>query len=168
LLITEEYRQQNKALHEDNAAYGTSGHKYADAIRSLCAAVGSHDILDYGCGKGTLGQALKLRISEYDPCIKGKDDAPEPADVVVCTDVAEHLELDCLDDVLADLARVTNRVLFMTICVVPARKVLPDGRNAHILLRPMHWWAERLSDYFEWVSYQNEGGTFIAVLRPKA
>tara|TARA_S200002703_G_scaffold107486_1_gene93376 strand:+ start:2423 stop:2824 length:402 start_codon:yes stop_codon:yes gene_type:complete len=130
-------------------------------------ALKSSDVLDYGCGKGTLGAALGREIKEYDPAIPGKDERPVAADIVACTDVLEHIEPDCIDDVLDDLARVTKSVLFVTVCVVPAKKKLADGRNAHILLKPFDWWAGKLTERFEWRMFQNEGHTFLAVLEPK-
>ena len=86
---------------------------------------------------------------------------------MTCTDVLEHIEPDCIDDVLDDLARVTKSVLFATVCVVPAKKKLADGRNAHILLKPFDWWAGKLTERLEWRMFQNEGHTFLAVLEPK-
>lgn len=167
MLISQEYAEQNKALHDANSSYGTSGRKYAEFVASLMDMMQSKDVLDYGCGKGTLRSALNYPIREYDPAIPGKDTKPSPADIVTCTDVLEHIEPDCIDDVLDDLARVTKSVLFATVCVVPAKKTLADGRNAHILLKPFDWWAGKLTERFEWRMFQNEGHTFLAVLEPK-
>jgi len=129
--------------------------------------VGSRDILDYGCGKGTLQTALGFRISEYDPAVEGKTDTPEPADIVICTDVLEHIEPECVDAVLGDLKRVTKRVLFATVCIIPAKKTLRDGRNAHLSIHPFHWWAEKFEERFNWRMFQSQGHTFIAVLEAK-
>ena len=32
---------------------------------------------------------------------------------------------------------------------MPAFKTLPDGRNAHLTVRPIKWWMERLFDRFD-------------------
>lgn len=96
--ITEEYREANKRLHEINERYGTSGAKWARKVSQLVQSTGSSSVLDYGCGKGLLAAALpELGIREYDPAIPGKDSEPESAEFVVCTDVLEHIETDCLD-----------------------------------------------------------------------
>ena len=167
MLISEEYRQQNRTLHETNPNYGTSGRKYAGTVKSFADAMQTTDILDYGCGKGTLKDTLGWEIREYDPAIPGKEAKPEPADIVVCTDVLEHIEPDAIGDVLSDLARLTKRLAVVTVATVPAKKHLPDGRNAHILLKPFEWWARELGERFAWRAYQNEGPQFIAILGPK-
>ncbi len=77
--------------------------------------------------KGLLAKGIDVVTSEYDPAVAGKDLPPEPADLVVCTDVLEHIEPDCLDDVLSDLARLTKKVLLVNISTRPAVKVLADG-----------------------------------------
>ena len=167
MLISEDYRQQNRTLHETNPNYGTSGRKYVGIVREMSEGLQTADILDYGCGKGTLKEALGFDIREYDPAIPGKDQAPQPADIVVCTDVLEHIEPECIDDLLSDLARLTKRVAFVTVAVVPAKKHLPDGRNAHILLKPVDWWMREFDKHFMWLSLRNEGHSFIAYLSPK-
>jgi 2-polyprenyl-3-methyl-5-hydroxy-6-metoxy-1,4-benzoquinol methylase len=68
------------------------------------------------------------------------DAAPEPHDIVACTDVLEHIEPDCLDDVLKDIRRCTKKVAFLLIATRPAIKVLADGRNAHLIQQPYTWW----------------------------
>ena len=45
---------------------------------------------------------LTFEIKEYDPAIPGKDSLPEPADIVVCSDVLEHIEPNYLLNVLVD------------------------------------------------------------------
>lgn len=167
MLISPDYAEQNRTLHEQRPEYGVSGRKYAPVVMDIVESIGSKDVLDYGCGKSTLARALNFPIREYDPCIPGKDAAPSPADIVACTDVLEHIEPDCLEAVLEDLARVTRKVLICTVCTVLAEKTLPDGRNAHLIVEPMDWWAGRLNQHFRWLAYQNSGATFLAVLGAK-
>lgn len=144
MLISESYRELQVELHK-NPDYGTSGYKMAERLMYLC---GSRDILDYGCGKKTLEMALGFKIKNYDPCIKGNEVAI-PSEVVACTDVLEHIEPEHLEEVLADLRRVTKGVCYMTIASKPARKVLADGRNAHLIQEGVEWWLFRLSKYFD-------------------
>lgn len=154
MLLTESYREQNKQLHK-RGNYGIKGHIYADAIAMVCASVGTTDLLDYGCGQGTLKKALPFPIREYDPCIAGVDKPPEPADVVACTDVLEHIEPECLDAVLDDLRRVTRMAGFFAIDTRPAKKVLPDGRNAHLIQQGADWWFPRLYERFSVVQIKD-------------
>ncbi len=146
-LISPEYLELQKQLH-DTKGYGTSAAKRAAEISAAMELHGCVDILDYGCGKGTLKDKLGDCVREYDPAIPGKDADPEPADLVVCTDVLEHIEPDKLDDVLKHIHSKTKKRLYFTVSLCPAQKVLSDGRNAHLIVESANWWLERLGNYF--------------------
>ncbi len=165
-MITEEYRQLNKQLHATNETYGTSGMHYAGLVRELALKMGVDTFLDYGCGKQTLANTLpEFKVHGYDPAIEGLDKQPEPHDLVVCTDVLEHIEPEFLDIVLDDLVRVTRKTLFLQVATRPAKKVLADGRNAHLIVEHRNWWIERLLTRFALEKFQNlDGGGFVAVL----
>lgn len=146
MLITETYRDQNRALHAARPDYGTSGKHWAPQVRPL-ADWGRRAILDFGCGKATLAARLgpAYRVTSYDPCIAGLDATPGPHPVVVCGDVLEHVEPDCLDAVLAELRRVTQDVGLLVVHLTAAKKTLPDGRNAHLIQQPAAWWQARIA-----------------------
>lgn len=139
-LITDEYRELNEKLHASNEAYGVSGQKWAGTITDLAVAAGTQDILDYGCGKSTLAKNLPFKIQQYDPAIEKYAKLPEPADIVVCTDVLEHIEPELLGEVLDHLASLVKRVGFFTAATRPAVKTLEDGRNAHLIQEDARWW----------------------------
>lgn len=167
-LITEAYREQNAELHKTRTDYGSNGHRQAQQIRELARAMETRDILDYGSGKGTLADALyDFDVTNYDPAFPELAKAPEPADLVVCGDVLEHIEPECLDAVLDDLARVTNKVLFATIATRPAKKTLPDGRNAHLIQEDLTWWLPKLWSRFTIGSVHNMGGELLVILSKK-
>ena len=127
--------------------WGASGHSHAPVVDSFAREVGATSILDYGCGRGTLKKVMpRFDVREYDPGIIGKDMLPEPADLVVSTDVLEHIEPELLDNVLAHLKGLARKGLFLNIATGPAREILPDGRNAHLIQQPMDWWIKRLQD----------------------
>lgn len=147
-LISSEYRALNAQLHQDNLAYGVGGGKHAETILKLSESLKTQSILDYGCGKGYLAKALPFPIWEYDPAIPLKSESPRPADIVVCTDVLEHIEPDKLIFVLDDLRRCTKQVGYFTIHTGPAAKILADGRNAHLLQKNAKWWQKKLSQFF--------------------
>lgn len=145
MLITENYRELNRELHQRVPSYGTGGWKWAPAVTLLAWHIGATSILDYGAGKGSLSAALTgFDVREYDPAIPGKDAPPEPADLVCCLDVLEHVEERCLDAVLDDLLRLSRRALLLDIACRVGGKRLADGRPAHVLVRPHSWWLEKL------------------------
>ncbi len=149
MLISEEYKNQISEMHRENPDWGTSGRRYAGIIERMIGDFSPLNILDYGCGKQTLARMLpKYRIRGYDPGLPGLDTPPEPHDLVVCTDVLEHIEPEFLDDVLDDLQRLTRKVLFIQVANVGAKHTLPDGRNAHLVVRPARWWVHQLWDRF--------------------
>ncbi len=84
----------------------------------LCA----QSVLDYGCGKGTLAEAVSFEIREYDPAIAGKDENPLPADLVICTDALEHIEPEYLDAVLVHIASLTRMAAFFVVHTGRAQK----------------------------------------------
>ena len=96
-LISDQYLELNKQLHEENKFYGTQGQKYLDEVIKLAKLFNTQDILDYGCGKSTLANNLPFTIQQYDPAITKYSCPPREADIVVCTDVIEHIEPWCLE-----------------------------------------------------------------------
>ncbi len=159
MLITDEYLAQQKSLHE-NPDYGVASVHYAPMVSQILEKTGVRDLLDYGAGKGRLGQNLKVRhrvdVSHYDPAIPQWASPPEPADMVACIDVLEHIETDCLNDVLDDLQRVTRVVGFFSVHTGPAIKTLPDGRNAHLIQAPAEWWLPKIMQRFYLRGFQRE------------
>lgn len=145
MLISEEYRKINADLHIAREDYGKHSSSFIDYVFNLCATVGTIDVLDYGCGKGELHLGLPFSIQNYDPAIRKYSTPPQPADIVVCTDVLEHVEPECLNDVLADIKRLTKTIALLGIPTGPAVKTLPDGRNAHLNQHPVEWWDDKLA-----------------------
>lgn len=162
-VISAEYLEQNRMLHQTNPAYGVGGSRRADIVRQLIEKTKPSSVLDYGCGKGTLGASLAIPIWEYDPAIPGKDQTPRPADLVICTDVLEHIEPDYLDHVLLDISRCTMKMCYAVIHTGPAKKTLPDGRNTHLIQKPLEWWKEQFAKYFT-IHLMGEVGKEISVL----
>ena len=152
--ITPEYKELNQQLHRSNPDYGRAAHAIAPIVVHLAQEAKAHTLLDYGCGKGTLRPAVlalapDLEVSEYDPAMPGKDREPPPADLVVCIDVLEHIEPDCLNEVLAHIQSLAYGGAFFIIDTVPAQKTLADGRNAHLIVESLSWWRAALAAYFD-------------------
>lgn len=110
-------------------------------------------LLDYGAGHNlSLRENLKpernIKYQAYDPGVPELADDPVPAEMVVCIDVLEHIEPECLEDVLDHLEELTEKVLFATIHTGPAGKKLPDGRNAHLIQKAYDWWLPKFVERF--------------------
>jgi hypothetical protein len=167
-LISEDYRKQLQELHEKSKGFGTSSAMHTDSIKMVIDRYKCDDMLDYGCGKQALKTALKIKEGYYgyDPAIPEYSDVPEPRDLVICTDVLEHVELGMVDPVIQDLARVTKKVGFFVIHTGPAFNVLPDGRNAHITQQPARWWLLRLCKHFDIDLVQKSKYGFLVIVTP--
>lgn len=147
-LISASYREMNTKLHHDRLDYGVGGGRHVPTVVKLAESLKTTSVLDYGCGKGYLGRAMPFPIWEYDPAITGKDTTARPADLVVCLDVLEHIEPEKLEFVLDDLRRVTRKVAYFVIHTGPSSKTLADGRNAHLIQKPMKWWNKHIGRHF--------------------
>ena len=152
LVISPEYRDQLRRLHQEKVTFG-AGFARADfwvgCIKDLVAELKPRSVLDYGCGKGFLGEALDFPIWEYDPAIPGKDRDARAADLVVCLDTLEHVEPDKLNAVLMDLCRCVLKYGYFAIATQPAHThMLPDGRNAHLIQEEHEFWMAQLEKFF--------------------
>ena len=148
MLISQSYIEQNRQLHASRKDYGVGSLKYASKALALMKELECKTMLEYGCGKGTLLKAIP-GARGYDPAIPEYAERPVPADLVVCTDVLEHIEPECLEEVLEDLRVLGTKGAMLFISCRPASKFLPDGRNAHLIVESQDWWLEKLSSYFE-------------------
>lgn len=150
-LISQEYREAQMALHagpKGYEGYGGKGDRWASTVAGIAEQYDCSSVLDYGCGQGSLAKALNgsgLSVREYDPAIPGKDGHPVFADLVVCTDVLEHIEPDKLDQVLKHLRILARKAVFLVVSTRPALLTLPDGRNAHLTVESSAWWEARVT-----------------------
>jgi hypothetical protein len=173
-LITERYRAQQKHLH-DTTEYGVVSAQYAPMVAKMIDQHEVNELLDYGAGSRltlikTIAEqrlvARKFNYRAYEPAVEMYAKTPEPAEMVACIDVLEHIEPECLDDVLNDLKRVTKRLGLFTVSTVPAGKTLQDGRNAHLIQEPAEWWLPKITDRFTLQTFQRNRGGFIVLVSP--
>ena|SRR3990167_6092186 len=169
ILISDDYMAQQKMLHE-NVNYGRMSEAYAPLISIIINRLSVKELLDYGCGKGRLKKVLKtihpVEVRGYDPGVEEYSMMPEPAEMVACIDVLEHIEPEFIDNVLDDLQRVTRKLIFLTVHTGPAKKTLPDGRNAHLIQEPAEWWIKRLNTRFVPLTFTEDNHGFVALMKP--
>jgi 2-polyprenyl-3-methyl-5-hydroxy-6-metoxy-1,4-benzoquinol methylase len=171
--ISQQYAELNRQLHAQHPEYGTGGALNAPAVAKLAKANGFKTILDFGCGKGTLKSAMAklapdIEVSEYDPAVLGKDVLPTAIfDLVVALDVMEHIEPEHLTETLATIRSLTGKCTILNIAIREAQKILPDGRNAHLIVQPEEWWLEKLAPYFTQSRIFRAEGQFTFIGAPK-
>ena len=167
--VSDDYLAQLKELHE-GPGWGKGGLQHLDEILELLVDTRATTVLDYGCGKGRLVRALNMRhiyTDGYDPAVEQFAHEPTIADLLVSTDVLEHIEPECLDEVLAHMAYLTGIRAYLVISLRPAVKHLPDGRNAHLIIESKEFWLSKLAEHFglvrDWRVVGGGAGTLIAV-----
>ena len=79
-----------------------------------------------------------------------------------------RVEPDLLDNVLDDLKRVLKRCGMFTIATGPARRILPDGRNAHLIQQPPSWWLPKLMQRFDLVLFNRVPRGFLVIVERAA
>ena len=176
-LLTEDYRKQLVQMHVNKASFGKGGSRWAPIVKRLSESLGTAKILDYGCGKGDLNLYFPYGIDMYDPGIPKYAEMPRPHDIVVCTDVLEHVEPDHIAGVIEHLAVLTRKALVLNVNCQPAQKHLPDGRNAHLTVKPPEWWLWHMNLENRWAPPEDKpalgklkDGTiydFVTILYPR-
>ncbi len=150
MAVVDEYLvAQYAQLHQGK--YGQSGMKFAEHANVLVGELGARSVLDYGCGQSDLGRFLDqdyVEFVRYDPSIPEIATLPDRKfDLVMNTDVLEHIPESDVDDVIASIAGCSQRVFFNISCR-PAKVLLPDGQNAHLTILSPEQWLERMRRTF--------------------
>lgn len=147
-LTTPQYRELIRKAHRETN-WGRGGASWAEPIAAFAKELGTVDVLDYGAGGRTLAPALATRgikCKEYDPGVPDIAAPPKLADLVVSTDVFEHIEPALIPNVLRHAYLLARTAGYFVIAKQPAKKILADGRNAHLSCHEADWWIERLRE----------------------
>jgi hypothetical protein len=159
-MISDEYKDLLMEKHEAKP-WGGAGKSWIPWILPLLNNLppGKLQVLDYGCGRGTLKKPLEemnpdVQVLEYDPGVAGKTSLPQfPVDYVVCTDVMEHVEEEWVPHTLKTINWLAIHGVFFNIDMCESKSFLPDGRNTHITIKPAKWWYDKLNEHMpglEW------------------
>ena len=168
-LISEEYLSTQIELHK-KTNYGTASISHAPNIKEILEQTGFKSLSDYGAGKKNLQKALleigyqEFEYFPYDPVFPeyGK---PKSAQLVCCIDVMEHVEEVYLEDILDELKSLTLNLCYFSIATIPAKKILKNGKNAHLIQRPARWWLPKLCERFDIQYLKLTKGGFIVLCK---
>lgn len=144
-------------LSPDKTFAGRSLKKWIVILKFLIQKNKCKSVLDFGCGKAVVynrpliinnKKYQKLidywgceNITLYDPAVNIYSRYPtSKADMVICTDVLEHIDPYNIDTFIENLFALTNKVLFIVVATVPASKVFEDGTNIHLTIKTENQW----------------------------
>lgn len=150
-LISDNMKYLNEELHGRMQKYGTSAYKNLDKIiPPFIEKYNIDEILDYGCGKGTLRAALvkmfqPIKVTNYDPCMPEFSARPTGTfQSVLCNDVLEHVEPEFLDNVLEDIYNYGEDYFYFAIGLTESTKKLANGQQNHLIVENSEWWKMKL------------------------
>jgi cyclopropane fatty-acyl-phospholipid synthase-like methyltransferase len=147
-LINKQYQAQLHRMH--NAGKFNNGAKAYEIVKDFLEQHNPISVLDFGCGQGGLIATIdqlhpNIELTGYDPGNPMFESLPDRTfDAVVSTDALEHIEPKFLIDTLATIGNRMERCGCFRIACYPAKKNLPDGRNAHLIVESPDWWREQL------------------------
>lgn len=147
-----DYIKQYELLYKRKKNYGKTSIKLYDMLKKIINDLNISSVLDYGCGKSKLLDLIKknkkIKIYRYDPAIKKYSKLTKnKTDLVICTDVLQHVPLYDLDRVLKEIKSKGIYILFYIKCTNHKTK-LPNGTYANCTVYDKKWWLEKLSNYF--------------------
>lgn len=159
-ITLEQSYQVYKDTHRKYPNYflGHSLRDFVPVIRDMIAYSNIFTVLDYGCGKARMWKEERLdklfgvNVTLFDPGVEEYASKPEGQfDLVICTDVMEHVPEHLVEDVLEDINQYASKAIFFNISTRPAKKILTDGTNAHATVKPAEWWDERINTINKYV-----------------
>lgn len=150
-LINPDYQVQIQSLHAGGKF--DNGAKQYRLIEPFLTQYRPGSLLDFGCGKGALIREIAQRFPAtacqgYDPGNADFAAVPQGTfDAVISTDAIEHIEPEHLVENLRLIGSWIDRCGFFRIACHPAKKLLPDGRNCHLIVQESDWWREQVTQH---------------------
>lgn len=149
-MISEKYKQQLVSMQKKKAF--SEKNKNIGAIKNFISDNRPASVLDFGCAHGDLITQLKsefpaIEFHGYDPGVEKFNIFPRSKyDCVISNDVIEHIEPNFLDQTLNSIDQLFTNQCWLIIACYPARKMLPDGRNAHLTIKDPDWWTKKICE----------------------
>lgn len=147
-IINPEYQAQLATMHGQGRF--VRGSKLLKSVKPFLNEYQPLSLLDFGCGQGGLMSSIQenfanIKVSGYDPGNAEHDTIPnESFDAVISADVFEHIEPEHLDATLQTINDLMIRCGWFRIACYPAKKILLDGRNAHLIVQSPEWWRSKI------------------------
>jgi cyclopropane fatty-acyl-phospholipid synthase-like methyltransferase len=148
MIIDPEYQAQLTQMHSQGQF--VRGSKMLKAMRPFIDQYQPASIMDFGCGHGALMASIRqaypdIVVAGYDPGNPQHNQIPKRSfDAVVSADVFEHIEPEHLASTLQIISSKILAAGWFRIACYPAKKHLPDGRNAHLIVESPAWWQQQL------------------------
>ena len=157
-------KKNNGLIDGINTFSGRSLENNLFDIKKIISDTASVDLLDYGCGKAIWytntitvnnieysGVSNFWNIKEFylfDPGVDKYSKKPNKKfDGVVCTDVLEHIHPDDIENVVTEIFSFAKKFVFFDIATVEDNKILSNGENAHLIVKPHKWWLDFLKPF---------------------
>ena len=164
-----------KVLHQEEGKFkGISLVPLVPTLMSLVKENNCKTLLDYGCGKAIpydkdrckevdlrhpIQKLCNLKSFDlYDPAYEKYATLPDKKyDIVVCTDVLEHIAEQDIDYVLTEILSHSKKIVFLNISCQPALKHFKEGKfkgkNVHISVFDPSWWGHKIGNI--WNKFNN-------------
>lgn len=149
MIIDPQYQAQLATMHK-RGQFRNGGSKILKKVQPFLEQYQPTSVLDFGCGHGALIASIKetyqnMHVEGYDPGNANHNVIPTRSfDTVVSADVLEHIEPSHLAETLRMISDKMIVAGWFRIACYPAKKHLPDGRNAHLIVESPAWWREQL------------------------
>lgn len=159
-------------LYREMAAGGANFHglsllTHKVGIGKLIRTYKVSTVLDWGCGRGDPYRGPHKIWREwgvkwfdvwlYDPSFPTHDKPPpseKKFDLVICSDVLEHVPEADVDAFVTNLFAHARTVVWASVCCRPAKKTFPTtGENLHVTVKPLQWWIDTFDEHCGTTSY---------------
>lgn len=157
--ISDEYKAVVTQIHKDHDWGAGAIRNFGDEIEKYLKRRGKiRTVLDYGSGQGMMEKHILSTVTDrefiwtnYDPGQPGIDKRiNQDYDLIISSDVLEHVEPEEIDETIAWMHK-WGRSQYHHIAASTTGLWLPDGRNAHLIIEGLEWWANKF-EHPDWIT----------------